>query len=143
IPLQGEFYAGIGICSHDKDAVEQATFANVELKNLMPSSGKPVLFSTLETVPISSGFRQVVYVAQGRFEAPNWSRDGSYLLFNRNGHLEKLPVKGGTPEVLNTGPQNRLNNDHGISPDGTMLAFSDNSQETKSADGEIGHASLV
>jgi len=143
IPLEGEFYAGIGVCAHDKDAVEQESFANVDLKPLAPPSGQPALYSTLETVPIDSGDRQVVYFAPDRFEAPNWSRDGSYLLFNRNGDLEKLPVKGGTHEVVKTGDQNRLNNDHGISPDGTMLAFSDNSQETKSPDGKIGHDSLV
>jgi Tol biopolymer transport system component len=144
IPLEGDFYAGIGVCSHDKDAVEQANFSNVELKALPPASGQPVLYSTLETVPIDSGDRQVVYFAPERFEAPNWSRDGSYLLFNRNGHLEKLSVSGiGKPQIINTGSANRLNNDHGISPDGTMLAFSDNSQETKSADGKTGHDSLV
>jgi TolB protein len=143
IPIEGSFYAGIGVCSHDKDAVEQVTFANVALKSLTPSSEKPVLYSTLETVPISSGFRQVVYLAQGRFEAPNWSRDGSYLLFNRNGHLEKLPVVGGTPEVLNTGSASHLNNDHGISPDATQLAISDNTVETKSPDGKPTHDSLV
>jgi hypothetical protein len=143
IPIVGDFYAGIGVCAHDKDAVEQANFSKVELKALPPSSGQPALFSTLETVPVDSTDRQVVYFAPGRFEAPNWSRDGSYLLFNRNGHLEKLPVAGGKPEVLNTGPQDHLNNDHGISPDGTQLAFSDNSQETKSADGKPDHGSLV
>ena len=144
IPFEGDFYAGIGVCSHDKNAIEQATFENVELKSLPPSSAPPVLYSTLEEVPISNGDRQVVYFAPGRFEAPNWSRDGSYLLFNRDGQLEKLPASGiGKPEALNTGAQTRLNNDHGISPDGTMLAFSDNSQETKSADGKTGHDSLV
>jgi Tol biopolymer transport system component len=143
IPLEGDFYAGIGVCAHDKNAVEQATFEGVELKQLAPSSAQPVLYSTLETVPIDSGDRQAVYFAQERFEAPNWSRDGTYLLFNRNGHLEKAPPSGGKPAVLETGFANRLNNDHGISPDGTMLAFSDNSQETKSADGKTGHDSLV
>lgn len=143
ISLEGDFYAGIGVCAHDKDAVEQATFENVELKKLPPSSGQPVLYSTLEAVPVSSGDRHVVYLSQGRFEAPNWSRDGSYFLFNRNGHLEKLPVVGGTPEILNTAPEDGLNNDHGISPDGTMLAISDNSQPTKSPTGEDTHDSLV
>ncbi len=143
VPLEGEFYAGIGVCAHDKDAVELALFSQVELKTLTPPSGPPILYSTLETVPISSGDRQVVYVAQGRFEAPNWARDGSYFLFNRSGHLEKLPVAGGQPEVLDTGSANHLNNDHGISPDATQLAVSDNSQETKSANGEPAHDSLV
>lgn len=143
IPLEGDFYAGIGVCAHDPNAIEQASFANVELKSLTPSSPPPVLYSSLETIGISSTDRQVIYFAQGRFEAPNWSRDGSYFLFNRDGHLEKLPVAGGQPEVIDTRSANRLNNDHGISPDGTMIAFSDNSQETKSQDGKAGHDSLV
>src|SRR6266496_1303365 len=143
VPLKGEFYAGIGICAHDKNAAEEVSFSNVQLHALTSSTEKPVLVSTLETVAVSSTDRQVVYSAEGRFEAPNWSRDGSYLLFNRNGHVEKLPVKGGTSEVVNTGDQNRLNNDHGISPDGTQLAISDNSQETKSASGAPTHDSLV
>jgi Tol biopolymer transport system component len=143
VPLKGEFYAGIGVCAHDKNDVQEAVFSNVQLRTLSASTGAPVLYSTLETVAANSTDRQVIYYAQGRFEAPNWSRDGSYLLFNRDGHLEKLPVKGGTPELINTGAQNRLNNDHGISPDGTQLAISDNSQETKSADGKLAHDSLV
>ncbi|HZQ19551.1 MAG TPA: hypothetical protein VFA90_12575 [Terriglobales bacterium] len=143
IPLEGDFYVGIGVCAHDKDASEEATFSNVELKTLPPATAQPIVYSTLETVAVSSGDRQVVYVAQGRFEAPNWMRDGSYFFFNRNGHLEKLPVAGGTPTVIDTGFANHLNNDHGISPDGTQLAISDNSQETKSSNGTVGHDSLV
>jgi dipeptidyl aminopeptidase/acylaminoacyl peptidase len=143
IPLQGEIYVGIGICAHDPNAIEQARFTNVELKPLAPASGQPVLYSTLETISASSTDRQVVYVAPGRFEAPNWSRDGLYFLFNRNGHLEKLPIAGGTPEVIDTGSASRLNNDHGISPDGTLFAVSDNSQETKSPTGAPAHDSLV
>ena len=143
VHLEGTFYVGIGVCAHDKDAVEQATFSNVELRALPPSAGQPVLYSTLETIAVNSTDRTAIYVSPGRFEAPNWSRDGSYFLFNRSGHLEKLPVAGGKPEVLNTSPADHLNNDHGISPDATQLAVSDNSQETKSADGKTGHDSLV
>jgi TolB protein len=143
LPFKGDFYAGIGICAHDKNAVEEAGFSNVTLRNLPMSTEKPILYGSLETVPVSSGDRQVVYYDASRFEAPNWSRDGSYFLFNRNGHLEKLSVKGGTPETINTGDQNHLNNDHGISPDGTQLAISDNSQQTKSPEGKPSHDSLV
>src|SRR5262249_29803579 len=77
------------------------------------------------------------------FNAPICPRKERFPLFNRNGHRENLPAAGGSPESVDTGAQNRLNNDHGMSPDGTMLAFSDNSQETKSADGKAGHDSLV
>jgi TolB protein len=130
IPLQGTFYVGIGVCSHDKNAVEKAVFSNVELATALPAqAGKPALYSTLETITIDSADRRVAYLAPGRFEAPNWTRDGSAFLFNRDGHIERLTVSGGKPEVMNTGFANRCNNDHGISPDNTQLAISDNSQE--------------
>lgn len=32
VHLDGEFYAGIGVCSHDKDVIEKAMFKNVEMK---------------------------------------------------------------------------------------------------------------
>jgi TolB protein len=143
VPLSGDFYVGIGVSAHDKDVVEKAMFSSVSLRALSAPSGKPALNSLLETIAISSTDRRVLYHAEGRFEAPNWSRDGSYFLFNRNGHIEKLPVAGGTPEIIDTGSANRLNNDHGISPDGTQMAFSDNSEETKSASGTPSHDSLV
>jgi TolB protein len=143
VPLSGDFYVGIGVCAHDKDVVEKATFSNVSLRSLDTPAGQPVLNSTLETIGVSSTDRKVMYDGEGRFEAPNWSRDGSYFIFNRNGHIEKLPVAGGTPEIIDTGAQSRLNNDHGISPDGAQIAFSDNSQETKSESGTPAHDSLV
>lgn len=143
ISLQGDFYVGIGVCSHDKNVVEEATFSNVEIKKLEASSAAPVLYSTLETVTLDTTIRHVIYSDWSHFEAPNWSRDGSYFLFNRNGHLEKLPVSGGAPKMISTAPEERLNNDHGISPNGTMLAISDNSQPTKSPTGQETHDSLV
>ena len=143
VPLQGEFYVGIGVCAHDPNAVEEARFSQVEIRPLPASTKPPTLYSTLETIAINSSDRQVVYFAPERFEAPNWSRDGTYLLFNRDGHLQKLPMRGGKLEVVNTGSFGHLNNDHGISPDGTQLAISDNSQETKSPEGKPAHESLV
>ncbi len=71
---------------------------------------------------------RVVYMAQGRFEAPNWTRD-NMLVFNGASHLYRIPADGGTPVAIDTGFATRVNNDHGISPDGTMLAISDNSQD--------------
>jgi TolB protein len=130
IPLQGSFYVGIGVCSHNKDVIEKAVFSNVALVTASPAStGPPVLYSTLERVAISSTDRQVVYIAPGRFEAPNWTRDGQSFLLNRDGHIERLPVTGEKTEVIDTGLATRCNNDHGLSPDGAQLAISDNSQD--------------
>ena len=128
IPLQGSFYVGLGVCSHDKDVMEQAVFSNVELKQPAAVAGEPVLYSTLETVDVDSADRGVAYLARGRFEAPNWMRDGSAFLFNRNGRIERLAVGRDKPSMIDTGFANRCNNDHGISPDATQLAVSDNSQ---------------
>jgi len=128
IPMQGPFYIGIGVCSHDKDAVEKAVFSNVEIATPAATAAPSDLYSTLETVTVSSTDRRVVYVAPMHFEAPNWSPDGSYFLFNSGGHILRLPVAGGTPTTLDTGTANRCNNDHGISPDAQWLAISDGSQ---------------
>ncbi len=128
IPLQGAFYVGIGVCSHDKDVVERAVFSNVELTQPASATGQPTLYSTLETVEIDSGDRRVAYLAPGRFEAPNWTRDGKAFLFNRDGHIQRLAIGSDKPVTIDTGIATRCNNDHGISPDGTQLAISDNSQ---------------
>ncbi|HEX4485924.1 MAG TPA: hypothetical protein VH088_06635 [Terriglobales bacterium] len=125
IPLQGNFYVGIGLCSHDKDVVEKAVFSNVTLTTEPPTPAPPALYSSLETIPIDSTDRQVVYITPGRIEAPNWARDGAFL-FNREGHIERL-VAGGKPQKIDTGTTVQCNNDHGVSPDGKTLVISDSS----------------
>ena len=129
VPLQGSYYIGLGVCSHDQDVVEKAAFTNVDLAENLPPTEKATLYSTLETVAIASTDRRVVYTAPERFEAPNWTRDGATFLFNRNGRIYRLPAAGGVLEMIDTGFANRCNNDHGISPDQTLLAISDQSQE--------------
>ena len=130
VPLQGTFYVGIGVCSHDKNVEETAVFSKLDLAAApSTSTGKSTLYSTLEVVPIETGDRRVIYIAPDHFEAPNWTRNGAAFIFNRNGRIERVPVAGGKPEVIDTGFAIRCNNDHGISPDGTQLAISDQSQE--------------
>ena len=128
IKLTEPFYIGLGVCAHDNAAIEKAVFSNVELVS------KKVVESTLETIAISSKDRKVIYTATEHFEAPNWSRNGKYFLLNRGGRMIKLPVAAnsvGLPETLDTGFAIRCNNDHGISPDGTQLVISDQSQEQR------------
>ncbi|MFZ0885875.1 MAG: hypothetical protein WAN14_20905 [Candidatus Acidiferrales bacterium] len=131
IPMNGKLYVGIGVCAHDKNAVAKAKFSNVELQAVAaPAAGAPTtLYSSLEVINVGSRDRRVVYLAPERFEAPNWMRDGSSFLFNQKGRIYQLPVTGGTPQVIDTGFAIQCNNDHGISPDATELAISDQSQE--------------
>lgn len=67
---------------------------------------------------------RVVHRSARRFEAPNWSPDGSYLLLNAEGRLWRLPLAGGEPAPVDTGSVTGVNNDHGISPDGRWFAIS-------------------
>jgi RHS repeat-associated protein len=93
LPMQGPFYVGLGVCAHDKDRVETATFSQVHLTESPTKPGTEMqgtLFSTLETVPIASTDRSVVYTAAAHFEAPNWLKDGSGFLVNEGGHIERV-----------------------------------------------------
>lgn len=82
---------------------------------------------TLEVMEIASGKRRVIYRTDNHIEAPNWSRSGAHLIFNSEGLLYRLPVNGGVPTRIDTGPLNQLNNDHGLSPDGKWIVVSDKS----------------
>ena len=130
VPFVAPFYVGIGVCSHDKNAIEKAVFSDVELEaQPTGAAGSLALYSTLETVAIASTDQRVAYVTVGRIEAPNWTPDGRQLIFNSGGRLYRVAVTGGEPEIIDTGFATRCNNDHGISPDGSWLAISDSSQE--------------
>ncbi len=133
LTLKEPFYIGLGVCAHDSNAVEKALFSNVNVTiEKATSIGEPMLESTLETIAIASKDRRVVYHTRGRIEAPNWSKDGKYLLFNSKGNIYSLPIGGGEPLLLNTGFATQCNNDHGISPDGAQLAISDQTKDGKS-----------
>jgi TolB protein len=125
LALSGDFYIGIGVCSHEKDVVEKAVFANVRLEQLPPESGRQAVVSALETISVASTDRHVEYATAAHFEAPNWSRDGKFLIFNQEGALYRLGLDGSEPRLIPTDPQVHCNNDHGISADGQLLALSD------------------
>jgi WD40 repeat protein len=134
VVLQDPVYAGLLVCSHDNSVAETAVLSNVDLKSLGQAQARDrVVESTLEVISVPTGERRIVYRARRHFEAPNWSPDGSYLLFNGNGRLYTIPVAGGAPVgakkfsplPLDTGLATRCNNDHGFSPDGQWLALSD------------------
>jgi hypothetical protein len=129
LALTGDFYIGIGVCAHDKDVVEKAVFSNVIFEQLPHASAKTVLVSSLETIAIASTDRHVEYAAAAHFEAPNWSRDSKYLVFNQEGTIRRLAFGESVPTLIPTAPQIHCNNDHGISPDGQSLAISDQSTD--------------
>jgi TolB protein len=85
---------------------------------------RPRLTSHVTVLSVDGKSKRVVYSAPRKFEAPNWSPDGKYLLLNSEGRLWRLPLKGGEPVAVETGAVRGINNDHGISPDGKLFAIS-------------------
>lgn len=85
--------------------------------------GKQVI-SSLYIYDIQSGESKLVLKEDRHFEAPNWSRDGEFLLINSYGKLEKIGLNGEKLGVLNTDFVQKANNDHGYSFDGKTLFIS-------------------
>jgi TolB protein len=117
VALEEPFYIGIGVCAHNKDVEEQAVFSNVELKE--STKGPDKLYSTIETITVSSTDRRVTAVLPERLAAPSWSHDGS-IFFERGMGIWRVPAEGGEPQQ----PMALVADSYCLSPDGTTLAFS-------------------
>jgi TolB protein len=126
--MPDEVLVGPFICSHDSDIVETVKIWNVRIDQPAAANydtyNSPALGCRLETMTVADGKRRVIFEKPGRFEAPNWMPDGKKLLFNMGGSLYKIPVAGGEIEKLNTDFADNINNDHGISFNGKLLAIS-------------------
>jgi hypothetical protein len=134
--LGDEVMVGLALCSHNPDVMERAIFSNVRIVKPAKDGFVPYrdyIGSVLEILDVTTGQRQVVHRSEQPFEAPNWTRDGSALIYNGSGRGESrgrlyrfdLTTRRATP--IETGSSNRNNNDHVLSFDGTMLGISDQS----------------
>jgi TolB protein len=125
--LEEPFYVGIGVCSHNKDVVEKATFSNLELKQVTaPESPQLALYSTLQTVGTVDNYTRAIVArsVNGHMEAPNWTRDGHSLIFDQDGQIWRIPETGGAAEKVDIGAAIKCTGSHGLSPDGKLLAIS-------------------
>ena len=138
--MKDSVFVGLYISAHDSDKVEEAKMWNVRIDkpvnnkyypnpNIKVTSFQGTLGCRMETMNVFDGVRKVIHESEGKFEAPNWMPGGKKLLYNENGSIYTIPVDGGTPEKINTGAANEINNDHGISFNGKMLAISNRSPD--------------
>ena len=81
--------------------------------------------ASLEIIDVASGETRVVLQSDRHIEAPNWTPDGSALLVNAEGALYQVDLAEPALVPVDTGRHQALNNDHGLSPDGRLLAFCD------------------
>jgi Tol biopolymer transport system component len=139
IDLGNQVYVGLFVCSHNKDVIEKAMFDNVRITRPAPDNFVPYrdyIGSDLEIMDVTSGQRSIIYTASDSFQAPNWTKDGRALIFNRNGRLYRFDLKAKQPAAIETGFATNNNNDHVLSFDGRMIAISNHSKDD-------GNASIV
>lgn len=132
IALGDEVYVGLFVCSHNADVSEKAFFTNVRITIPAPAGFVPYqdyIGSRLEILDVDSGARTVVHTTPGPIQAPNWTPDGSALIYNGDGLLYRFDLASGKPAVMDTGFARSNNNDHVLSFDGKRLGISSHNAE--------------
>jgi TolB protein len=127
LPLNEEVYAGLFICSHVDSVIEKAVFSNVRVVIPAAKDFRPYrdyIGSHIEVMDVQTGHRKVLHSAPNSLQAPNWTKDGKYLIYNSEGLMYRYSLTNGAIEKLNTGFANQNNNDHVLSFDGKQLAIS-------------------
>ena len=81
-------------------------------------------YSFLETVDVFSGKRTQLKEFDFVIEAPNWTKDGRFLVYNSMGKIFRFELSTGTIEEIDTGFATDCNNDHVLSPDNAQLGIS-------------------
>lgn len=107
--------------------IRTLTLLLLTLSSVMAQTPENII-SELVILNVRTGEQKSVLKEKRHFEAPNWSRDGSYLLINSGGLLEKVDLKGKKLGGLFPDQIDRANNDHGISFDGKTLVYSRNDE---------------
>lgn len=81
--------------------------------------------SFLEIFNIVTKEHRVIKEFPFLIEAPDWTPDGKYLIYNSEGLIYKLSISSpDESELIETGFATKCNNDHLVSPDGKLLAVS-------------------
>lgn len=69
--------------------------------------------------------KTVIYETGDLIEAPNWTLDGKWLIYNADGRIFRISADGQDgPQRINTAPIEDLNNDHVLAPDGKTIYLS-------------------
>ena len=89
--------------------------------------------SELTIYDLRSRSAEIILETDALIEAPNWTPDGSELLVNGGGRLYRVPLNDPTMIEIPSGFATRINNDHGISPDGKTILLSDSTEFGASA----------
>lgn len=138
IDLGNDVYVGLFVCAHNADVTEAVDFNNVRI--VVPASktqtgNNNYIGSAIEVLDVATQNSRIIYQSPKSIQAPNWTSDNKYLIYNKEGLLYKYDLKTNLPVIFNTGTVNQNNNDHVISFDNKYLTIS---SATEGADGSIG-----
>jgi Tol biopolymer transport system component len=134
VNLGDDVFVGLFICSHNKDVTERVSFDNVRI--VIPAKEDFVPYqdyigSSIETMDVFTGKRQILYTSPKSLQAPNWTPDGKSLIYNTSGLMYRLNLQGHASSLIKTGLVKNNNNDHVISFNGKMLGLSGESIDGK------------
>ncbi len=111
-----------------------ADYYYVEALLRMRDAMRTSVTSVLEIYDVETGQRSVVKEFPYTIEAPNWTMDGKWLIYNSKGRLYKLsPDEPGEPQLVDTKHVVRCNNDHVLAFDGKQVAVSSGALEDRSS----------
>ena len=134
IDLGDEALVGLFVCSHNAAVSERASFTNVRITVPAPADLVPYrdfLGGAIELLDVDTGLRTTVFRSDRPIQAPNWTKDGRFLIYNVDGLLYRLELATGKASELDTGFATANNNDHLLSFDGKRLGISHHSAEDK------------
>jgi Tol biopolymer transport system component len=136
VELRNEAFVGIYVCAHNPDVIEKAVFSNVRIikpawEDFVPY--QDYLGSNMEHMEVASGKRKILFRSAHSIQAPNWTADGTTMIYNSNGFLYRYDFSSGMISQLNTGFATNNNNDHVLSFDGKHIAISHHNSADKGA----------
>jgi TolB protein len=90
LALGARFLAGLAVCAHDDRAFENARFSSVSVG--LPPERRNVRISAIETVPLDSLDRRILWYSSGRLEVPSFTARGDAICFREDGQLKLLSL---------------------------------------------------
>lgn len=88
--------------------------------------------SFLEVYDTVTGEVETLATFEKVIEAPNWSHDGKFLVYNSEGHVYKYDLASGESTLIETEGLCTINNDHVLSSDDSRISVSDETQDGRS-----------
>jgi len=132
VELGEEAMVGLFVCSHNADIMEEAIFSNVRIT--IPARPDFVPYQdyiggAIEVLEVDTGRRATVFRSDRPIQAPNWTKDGRFLIYNVDGRIDRLELATAKSSPVATGFATANNNDHVLSFDGRRLGISHHSAD--------------